>query len=122
MGTMGAMQAAALAPAALTWGAANAGARTLQEKLYRATHGGDPSICSAGHVSMECRGFRETMARQVALGNQDHSYQQLSAAVARCDAGKIPEPPFHEEQCDLYRTWKQEIDARIEELKKSGSV
>jgi hypothetical protein len=104
------------------WNGAQAGAASLNEKLYQATHSGDPSFCLHGLWNVYCSATRENMARQKALGQTAIGYGELATAVQRCDAGKVPAPPYNEQECDKYRALVNEIDARVAELKKSGAV
>ena len=105
-------------------GAAQAKVLNLEEKLHVAVYG-EPSICddpSIAQTDLYCKLGSENAARDVALGKPTASYASYKAAVARCDAAKIPDPPLNEKDCDRYREVVQKIDARAAELKKAGVV
>jgi hypothetical protein len=101
--------------------AIGAGGYGLDKMIY----GDEPRACRSAYISdtmIECAKGRENIARTIALGGQDYQYDQMVTAVARCDAGKIPAPPLHEDHCDKYRAYKQDIEARIAGLKNAGVV
>jgi hypothetical protein len=107
-----------------TWFGAQAVGPALQKEAYEAMTGQplDCRVQAVAESSLACNAGREMAARNIALGHSEPRYTQVAAAVARCDAGKIPDPPFHEDYCDAYREIRNEIDSRVAELKASGAV
>jgi hypothetical protein len=72
--------------------------------------------------NLDCEEGVEMAARMRAFDKPDPRYDSLAAAVDRCNAGKIPEPPFHEDECKQLIALRLEIDTRATELEASGKV
>jgi hypothetical protein len=120
--THAAMGAATLGTSTL-YGAAG-GIPGMADRLSIAVRG-EPTICqneAAATTNLDCKRGQEALAVSLAMGKSDPRYDYMARNVARCDAGKIPEPPATEEECDDLRAFKQEIEQRVAELKASGKV
>lgn len=115
-------------------GAANLGAGALYsaaggipgmaDRLSLAVRG-EPSGCQMEEIAvrdLDCKRAQEALAVSLAMGKSDPRYDYMARNVARCDAGKLPEPPVTEEECDDLSAFKQKIDQRVAELKASGKV